>query len=185
MALPLQFTVGMRFKSLLVTLGILGSSSLALADHGYTTNPYQQRRIETTWRDRQPARFQQPAYRPDYRNDDRDDFRRGSYGYDQRSTTWQPLTSLERLDRRGDLFDLSTRGRFTQLRLQNQSGRTLVRQIEIVFANGERQVVHVGRALEGNHAMINVDLDGDARRIDKIFVDGRSGRDGSYQLYAM
>jgi hypothetical protein len=176
---PLQFSVGMRFKSLLVTLGILGSSSLALADHGYNTNPYQQRRIETTWRDRQPARFQQPAYRPDYRNDNR------SYGYDQRYTTWQPLTALERLDRGGDLFDLSTRGRFTQLRLQNQSGRTLVRQIEIVFANGERQIVHCGRALEGNHAMIDVDLDGDARRIDKIFVDGRSGRDGSYQLYAM
>jgi hypothetical protein len=144
----------MRIKTLLVTLGIVGSSSLALADRGYTT-----------WRDHQPARFE------------------------QRYTTWQPLTSLERLDRsfgaRGDLFDLGTRGRFTQLRLQNQSGRTLVRQIEIVFANGERQVVQVGRALEGNHAMINIDLEGDARRIDKIFVDGRSGRRSSYQLYAM
>jgi hypothetical protein len=171
---PLHFVGSMRFKALLVTLGIVGSSSLALADRGYNNNA-QQRRIETTWRNRQPARFQQPAY----------DYRQPSYGYDQRYTTWQPLTSLERLDRRGDMFDLSTRGRFTQLRLQNQSGRTVVRQIEIVFANGERQFVQVNRALDGNHAMINIDLEGDARRIDKIFVDGRSARDGSYQLYAM
>lgn len=30
----------------------------------------------------------------------------------------------------------------------------------------------------------NIDLDGDGRRIDKIFVDGRS-RDGTFPLYAM
>ena len=167
----------MQLKALLVTLGMLGSSSLALADHSYTTT--RSRRIETTWRNRQPARLQQPA--PVYRQD----YRQRSYEHEQRYTTWQPLTSLERLERRGDMFDLSTRGRFTQLRLQNQSGRTLVRQVEIVFANGERQVVQCGTALDGNHAMINIDLEGDARRIDKIFVDGRSGRDGSYQLYAM
>lgn len=171
----------MQLKGLLVTLGILGSSTLALADHGYNTTTDSRRRIETTWRNRQPARFQQPAYRPDFRPD----HRQSQYGYDQRYTTWQPLTSLDRLDRRGDMFDLSTRGRFSQLRLQNQSGRTLVRQIEIVFENGQRQLVRVDRALEGNHAMVNIDLDGDARRIDKIFVDGRSGRGGSYQLYAM
>ena len=160
----------MRIKSLLVTLGILGSSSLALADHNF--NNYQsRRRVETTWRNRQPAvyqqqyRYQEPAYR--------------TY------STWQPLTSVERLDRGGDMFDLRTRGRFSQLRLQNQTGRTHVRQIDIVFTDGSRQCVQLNRVLDGNHAMINIQLDGGTRRIDQILVDGRSSRDGSYQLYAM
>jgi hypothetical protein len=133
-ALALHIGVAMQIKSLLVTLGLLGSSTLALASH---------------------------------------------------RTTWQPLSSQQRLDRGGDRFDLRTRERFSQLRLQNQTGRTLVRQIDIVFADGSRQCVEVNRVLDGNHAMINVDLDGDARRIDKIFIDGRSSRFGSYQLYAM
>jgi hypothetical protein len=92
---------------------------------------------------------------------------------------------VQRLDRGGDVFDLNTRGRFAQLRLQNQTGRTYVRQIDIIYANGERQCVEVNRALEGNHAMINIDLDGDAHRIDKLVVDGRSNYEGTYQLYAM
>lgn len=165
----------MRIKSLLVTLGLLGSSSLALADHNFNS-VQSRRRVETTWRNRQPAvyqqqyRYQEPAY--------------------QTYTTWQPLTSLERLERGGDRFDLSPdgnipRGRFAQLRLQNQTGRTHVRQIDIVFADGSRQCVQLNRVLEGNHAMINIQLDGGTRRIDQILVDGRSSRDGSYQLYAM
>jgi hypothetical protein len=82
------------------------------------------------------------------------------------------------------VFDVRTRHRFQQLRLQNQSGRTFVRSIEVVFRNGQRQRIHVGRMLEGNHAMVTVDLPGDSRRIDRIIVEGRSRRSGSYQLYA-
>ena len=71
------------------------------------------------------------------------------------------------------------------MRLQNQSGRTFVRSIEIVFMNGQRQRIDVGRMLEGNHSMVTVDLPGGSRRIDRIIVEGRSRRSGSYQLYAM
>jgi len=164
----------MRIKSLLVTLGLVGSSSLALADHDFN-NTQSRRRVETTWRYRQPAVYQQ-QYRPQYRHQE------PAY---QTYSTWQPLTAVERLDRGGDMFDLRTRGRFAQLRLQNQTGRTHVRQIDIVFADGSRQCVQLNRVLEGNHAMINIQLDGGTRRIDQILVDGRSSRDGSYQLYAM
>jgi hypothetical protein len=143
----------MRIKSLLVTLGILGSSSLALADHG--------RRYD---RDDDRPRVRE-VYRP--------------------RTTWTPLTAQQRLDRGRDVFDIDRRQRFAQLRLQNQTGRTFVRHIEIIFANGARQHVHVDRMLDGNHAMVNVDLDGRARRIDHVIVHGRSGRAGSHQLYAM
>lgn len=102
-----------------------------------------------------------------------------------RSTTWQPLTSVERLERGGDVFDLRQRARFDQLRLQNQAGRMFVRQIDVVFADGSRQCVQVNRQLVGNHDMIEIDLDGNGRRIARVLVDGRSARDGSYQLYAM
>ena len=146
----------MRIKSLLLSIGILGSSTAALADARY-------------------SRFERTRYRPAAMQVDTP----------RVNTTWQPLTSVERLDRGGDVFDLQGRARFAQLRLQNQTGRTVVRQIDIVFADGSRQCVQVNRALVGNHDMINIDLDGDARRIDKIFVDGRSARTGGYQLYAM
>ena len=165
----------MQLKSFLLGLGILGSSTVALADHN--TSSWQQQR-RTTVVHRQPVR--QPVYQPaTYQQ-----YRSYEPAYRQH-TTWQALTSRERLERGGDVFDLSSRERFSQLRLQNQTGRTLVRQIDIVFADGQRQCVQVNQLLDGNHAMINVDLDGDARRIDKIFIDGRSGLNGSYQLYAM
>lgn len=158
-------------KSLLVSLGLLGSSAVALADH----NPDQsQRRIEASYR--------QPGYQQPDRASPRTYGGREVY---RPNTTWQALTSIERLERGGDVFDLRSRERFSQLRLQNQTGRTLVRRIDIVFADGSHQRVQIDRALDGNHAMVDVDLDGDARRIDKIFIDGRSARNASYQLYAM
>lgn len=165
----------MRFKSLLVTLGIVGSSSLALADHAYTR----------TWLDDdryRPARFvrEQPRVRADVRYHFRDDLAA------RQRTSWLALSAPERLERGGDVFDLRyQRERFSQLRLQNQIGRTLVRHIEIVFANGERQHVHVDRVLDGNYAMVNIQLDGGSRRIAHVIVDGRSQRGSSYQLYAM
>jgi hypothetical protein len=145
----------MRITSVLFALGILGSSSLALAD---TPNRWQRR-------DAQDHRFH------DYSRD--------------RPSTWQPLTPQQRLERGGDVFDVRFRHRFQQVRLQNQTGRTFVRSIEVVFANGRRQRIDVGRMLEGNHDMVTVDLPGDTRRIDRIIVEGRSRRSGSYQLYAM
>lgn len=166
----------MRIKSVLVTLGILGSSSLALADHGYDytrDQRYRQARVvQQTPRFRDDVRFRDRGFRDDL-------------AYRQR-TTWLALTQAQRLERGRDVFDFGYSGeRFAQLRLQNQTGRTVVRTIEIVFANGERQLVHVNQILEGNHAMVNIDIDGNTRRIARIIVDGRSGRAASYQLYAM
>lgn len=178
----LQSRHAMRIKSLLVTLGLVGSSSLALADHDFNS-VQSRRRVETTWRNRQPA-----VYQPQYQQQYQQQYRYQEPAY-RTYSTWQPLTSIERLGRRfgsgGDMFDLRTQGRFAQLRLQNQTGRTHVRQIDIVFADGSRQCVQLNRVLEGNHAMINIQLDGGTRRIDQILVDGRSSRDGRYQLYAM
>ena len=153
-AFAVQLILTMRITSLLLTFGILGSASLALAD--------------------EPRRWaQRDAYGNRFHDSSRD-----------RPSSWESLTAEQRLERGGDVFDVRTRHRFQQLRLQNQSGRTFVRSIEVVFMNGQRQRIDVGRMLEGNHAMVTVDLPGDSRRIDRIIVEGRSRRSGSYQLYA-
>jgi hypothetical protein len=142
----------MRIKPILITLGLLGTSSVALADHqpqrGYTHR-------EITYRDLRP-----------------------------RPTSWIPLTARFDLDRRL-VADLSTRHRFEQLRLQNQTGRTSVKSVIVVFQNGERQRVPVNRVLRGNHSMVDIDLNGQGRRIDRVIVVGDSGRRGSLQLFAM
>lgn len=145
--------------SILLGLGILGSSASAFA------GPHD--RIQ---------RFDRVE-----RHDRADRFDRGRDVY-RPSTSWQALTSVERLGRRNDVFDV--RGRFAQLRLQNQTGRTYVRSIEVQFTDGSRQRMRVNRTLDGNHAMVNLQLDG-SRRLDRIFVDGYSERGGSIQLYAM
>jgi hypothetical protein len=136
----------MRIKSLLLGLGVLGSSTAALADWQY-----------------RPARFERPVR------------------VERRATSWMPLTSVVNS---GGAFDVPLRERFGQLRLQNQTGRTFVRTIEIVYGNGERRCVEVNRVLNGNHDMVNIDLD-QSRRISRVIVDGRSGRRGTFQLYAM
>jgi hypothetical protein len=152
----------MQIRSVLLTLGILGTSSLALADH-------------------QPL-GPDPAYRDSssYRTSSDRDFGRHA----PRPTTWVPLTTQIDLDRRV-VADISSRQRFDQLRLQNQYGRSTVRAIIVQFENGERQRVAVNRVLAGNHAMVNIDLDGRGRRIDKIIVVGHSSRNAALQLYAM
>jgi hypothetical protein len=168
LALTLHYSGDMRIKPILITLGILGSSSLALADPQWGRD-----------RDRDRDRYGE-------RRDGRwNDYRRDNYGYGRFNTSWVALSPSQRLDRGGEVFDVRTRERFAQLRLQNQTGRTLVRSIEIVFGNGRSQHIAVNRVLRGNDDMVNVDLPGDQRRIDTIIVHGRSGRNASYQLYAM
>ena len=160
----------MMIKSLLVTFGILGSSSVALADHFHAP------------RSDHPVRYFDDRERDDgFRRDD--DFRRNDDF--RRHTTWVPLTSPMRQYGPRTEIDVSMRDRFGQVRLQNKTGRTHVRAIMIQFRNGEQQVIRVDRLLFGHRERVDIDLSGEARRIDRIVVVGRTGQDGSYQLYAM
>ncbi len=160
-----------KILSGLLGLGILGTSSFALAD---------------TYRPRDLQRGQRVAIREraDHARFDRGRIDRGRFDRDvyRPSTTWQALTSIEQLGRYNDSFDV--RGRFAQLRLQNQSGRSYVRSIEVLFVDGSSQRMRVNELLDGNHAMVNLTLDS-SRRIDRVLVDGYSQAGGGVQLYAM
>jgi hypothetical protein len=153
----------------LLGLGILGTSSLALADR-YEPRDYQRGdRIAIRERDQRFDRTDRYG---------RFDRTRDVY---RPQATWQALTSIEQLGRYNDSFDV--RGRFAQLRLQNQAGRSYVRSIVVQFVDGSRQTLRVNQTLDGNHAMVNLSLDS-SRRIDRIFVDGHT-QSGGIQLYAM
>jgi hypothetical protein len=165
-ASSLQNRVAMRIKPILVTLGILGTTSLAIADPGVR------------------------GYRDDSHRDNSygDHGRRDRYdGYRHRPrpSSWIPLTSHVDLDRR-IVADVSSHQRFERLRIQNHHGRSVVRAIIVQFANGQRQRIPVHQVLAGPRAMVNVELAGaGARRIDRVVVLGRSGHDAALQLYAM
>jgi hypothetical protein len=169
-ASALQFAVAMKkLTSFVLGLGILGTSSLALADRAHPPRDVQRGdriaiRERAVVRGDRYGRVEREVYVP--------------------STSWTALSSTQSLDRYVDRFDVNTRGLFGQVRLQNQTGRTYVRGIEIQFIDGSCQRVAVNQLLDGNHAMVNITLDG-RRRIDRIVVDGRSEMGGGVQLYAM
>src|SRR5688500_5009317 len=121
----------MKIKSLLVTLGILGSSSVALAEH------FHEPRNDHTLR-----------YFDDRGRDD---------GF-RRHTTWVPLTSQMRQFGARAEIDVSMHDRFGQVRLQNKTGRMAVRAIMIQFNNGEQQVIRVDRMLNGHRERVDIDL---------------------------
>jgi hypothetical protein len=204
----------MKLKSFVVGLALVGSSSVALARpsshstsygraaQGYPARVYsaeagpfgasdrfdRDRRVRRLERDRfdRDIRFERDGGR---RFEDRrrfDDGRRDrDLGTYLRRQTWLALTPEIELERGLQIAELSTRERFAQLRLQHKSGRSLIRQITIELANGARHVVDVNRELVGHREMVNIDLPGDARAIERIIIDGRSAPGATYQLYAM
>lgn len=183
MALALQSGVAMKkISSLLLGLGILGTSSLALADRAPRSIERGDRiaiRDRASNVDRNRDRFQnQDRFQTRFQERSQDRYREDVY---RPFTTWQALTSVQQLGRYNDEFDV--RGRFGQVRLQNNSGRSYVRSIEVQFTDGSSQIMRVNQLLDGNHAMVNLTLDS-SRRLDRILVDGYT-QSGGIQLYAM
>lgn len=65
------------------------------------------------------------------------------------------------------------KGRFTTLRLDGFTGRTLINQVAIEFEGGQVQVVRsLNRVLDGGRPLM-LDLDGGARRIVRVVVYGQ------------
>jgi hypothetical protein len=77
-------------------------------------------------------------------------------------------------------------GKFSTLRLQTESGKSLINRVEIKFANGATQVVALNRYLTAANPRITIDLDGDwARSIRKVTVIGRNARQSSFDVLAI
>jgi hypothetical protein len=69
-------------------------------------------------------------------------------------------------------------GRFGKLEIKPTSGRVMVRQVYVQFANDQVQILrNVDRTLAGNDCL-TVDLDGDRRAIKRVIVYGSFGNQG-------
>lgn len=152
-------------KAIIATL-VLGASGAAVADPGPTVTF----RGEARW-GTQPDTVQtyDRERRPRWRNN-----------------TWVALTSPVQLDRGRTVIDVDQRRSFQQLRLQQTSyGMSFIDRVVVRFDNGERQVISVNQRLSSRNPMVNIDLDGRMRRVDKIIVMGDSRRGGEIQVFGI
>jgi hypothetical protein len=153
-------------KAIIATL-VLGASGAAVADPG----PSVTFRGEARWGQPQPVQtYQRDHYQRDHR---------------WRNNTWIALTSPLQLDRGRTVIDVNQRRPFQQLRLQTTNGMTMVDRIVVRFENGERQVINVNQRLSTRNPMVNIDLDGRQRRVDRIVVMGDSRRGGAIQVFGI
>lgn len=155
-------------KAIIATL-VLGASGAAVADPG----PSVTFRGEARWgNEPQPVQTYQ-------RDRDRDHRR------PWRNNTWVALTSPLQLDRGRTMIDVEQRRAFTQLRLQTTNGMSKIDRVIVRFENGERQVIQVNQRLSPRNPMVNIDLDGRMRRVDRIIVMGDSRRGGAIQVFGI
>jgi hypothetical protein len=177
----------MNTKAILASL-ILGSSSLAIAapaapgvsvsTESYGAADIRDHRADTTTYYGRPAAptVIQPI---DYR-DHRDGWNQGGGWNGQ----WMPpqyravtLASNLRLaaNSQTTISVGAQLGRFSKLEIKPTSGRTLVRQVYVQFADDQVQILrNVNRSLTGNDCL-TVDLDGDRRAIKRVIVYGAFG----------
>lgn len=97
---------------------------------------------------------------------------------------WTTLATASSLGRGKTQIDVATTARFSTLKLEATRGATMIDRIVIMFANGERQVVRLGQTISRGNAA-TIDLDGRARQITKIVVQGRGNYRASYARLAV
>lgn len=162
----------MNIKAL-VTMLVLGSSSVALArpvsGPGYAGAPIV--------RDHRA-----PAAAPAHE---------GSYQGPLRSPPWRPLWVTLGAESRIIDGEMAFRvgpqlGRFSTLKLQSSSGKSLIYRVKVQFANGRTQVVELNQYLNASNPTITIDLAGDATRaIKHVTVVGRNARQSMYSVLAI
>ncbi|HEY5922512.1 MAG TPA: hypothetical protein VIV11_12610 [Kofleriaceae bacterium] len=82
----------------------------------------------------------------------------------------------------------STNRMFTKLELKANSGRTDIDRVMITFGNGQRQVVSLrgrGDGLLNGNKSLTIDLEGGARNIKSVLLIGSSGRRASIDVLAV
>lgn len=154
-------------KAIIATL-VLGASGAAIADPG----PAVTVRGEARWGEPLPVQTYQRDHQRDYRPH-------------WRNNTWVALTSPLQLDRGRAMIDVNQRRAFQQLRLQTTNGMSFIDRVVVRFDNGERQVIDVNQRLSTRNPMINIDLEGRQRRVDRIIVMGDSRRGGAIQVFGI
>lgn len=152
----------MKKLTALITSIVLGASATAMA------RPV--RLGDDHWRERQELRIDQERFT-------------GERHY---RPTWTALSGATRLEDGRDVIVVGgQQGRFTQLRFQTTQGATLIDRVFIRFSDGRWQTADLGAELSPRNPMVELPLDGDRKRIDRIIVLGDAGGRASYQIFGI
>ena len=105
-----------------------------------------------------------------------------------RRTRWMALTEPTRIDSNRMFINIGAdAGRFSQLKLFNNMGRSHINQVAIELWNDDgtltTQVVRLDRDLTSN-SEITMDLVGRGRLINRVIVYGTTDRNSGFQLLA-
>lgn len=174
-----------KITALVAMLAVGAPASLAIASSGRAIDP-------TSYRDtsaRPAARFDR---RFDNRGalDDRWNVRgrgpRDDFGPRRYRPTWVALSTSMQLTRGGqDSIRLRDPGTFTQLRMQITGGVARVDRVIVRFADGSSQVAELGRVLDDRNDLLELPLDGNNRRIDRVTVIGNGDHCSGLELYGI
>jgi len=170
----------MKIKAL-VTLLVLGSSSLALADtygptvrdHRYPSPPAVAPAPVVTAPQAPVAQFH------------------GQLGFGWRKPAPQLRAVLLANDTRvtgWSTISVAQNRMFTKLELKSNRGKTDLDRVMITFGNGQRQFVSLRGKLDGKinpSNSLTIDLEGGARSIKSIMLIGSSGRRASIDVLAV
>jgi hypothetical protein len=111
---------------------------------------------------------------PWHRDDRRGDYdRRTDESRDAQRDRWVPLATLDVGRRQG--VELPATAAFSRLRIRAVQGITYVSSVDVMFANGERQRIDIGRRM-GRGEVVDADLAGGRRQIRRLRVNGRPDR---------
>jgi hypothetical protein len=139
-----------------------------------------------------------PSARPGARFDSRFDNRgapddrwsvrgaRDDFGPRRYRPTWVPLSTSMQLARGGqDSIRVSDPSTFTQLRVQIAGGVAQVDRVVVRFADGSTQVANLGRVLDDRNDLLELPLDGNNRRIERVTVIGDGENCSGLELYGI
>lgn len=174
----------MSLKALITTL-VIGSSSVALAaptvrdhrttdysptiDHRNAIDIHASADIRFQQRQR-PVRPMPPVYTPPV----------------YVAPTWVTLANDMQVNGRTSIKVAPTERQFTKLELRAEQGNTSIDKVMIVFGNGRSQVVDLKTKLGKRDSRVSIDLNGNARSIERIVLVGRSnGRRASLDVLAI
>lgn len=188
----------LKKTALFATLALASSASIALASPSYRSAGYDRSH------DRAPGvvvrtRIQRPAearlavevrdrgwtrdariVAPSWRRAAIDDLGPRHY-----RPTWVALDAPQPLIRGQECIEVSDPGTFTQLRLQSNAGVADIDRVIVEFADGSQQVADLDRALDQPGEFVELPLDGNNRRIERIIVTGATARHGDLQVFGI
>ena len=173
----------MKIKAL-VTLLVLGSSSLALADH----NDFSQAPTVRDHRYVPPAPLPAPVVTQPAPVAHHFQFGLGRWRQQQQQLRPVLLANDTRVSGWSAINVASTNRAFTKLELKASTGRTDLDRVMITFANGQRQIVQLRGKQDGKltaNKSLTIDLDGGSRSIKSVMLIGNSGRRGSIDILAV